>query len=309
MFLLNFRLIFFSPASGEKLKTLTNLQQQIAANRVTVAVKAETSYWDGRIKFRFYQVKEALERYEAALAFYREIGNRLGEANTLRAIGDVLQFLDRRTEALERYEAALAFYCEIGDDLGTANILQNIGDILQLLGRHTETLERYESSLAFYHKIRDNLGEINELRPIGYVLQFLKRYTEALEKYVAALAVYRNISIDSEEINKLQPIGNVLQALKRSTEALERYESAFLSYRRSGTRLLQSLIYSLIGTIVGVFIIIGIDKYYYYSASDSMKQNFKEQTGTNDLITLVLTTQSTLVAGAIGFYFVKRDAK
>ncbi|WP_233153766.1 hypothetical protein [Scytonema sp. HK-05] len=43
---------------------------------------------------------EALERYEQALAFYRDIGvrsaappeHRLGEANTLKAIGDVLQF-------------------------------------------------------------------------------------------------------------------------------------------------------------------------------------------------------------------------
>ncbi|BAY45190.1 hypothetical protein SAMD00079811_27920 [Scytonema sp. HK-05] len=35
---------------------------------------------------------EALERYEQALAFYRDIGARLGEANTLQAIGDVLQF-------------------------------------------------------------------------------------------------------------------------------------------------------------------------------------------------------------------------
>ena len=65
-----------------------NLQQHIAANRVTVAVKAETTFWDGKIKFQFYQIKEALERYKAALAFYREIGDQLGEANTLQAIRD-----------------------------------------------------------------------------------------------------------------------------------------------------------------------------------------------------------------------------
>ncbi|MEI6429333.1 MAG: tetratricopeptide repeat protein, partial [Pseudanabaena sp. ELA607] len=100
---------------------ILNLQQHIAANRVTVAVKAEITFWDGKIKFRFYEAKEALERYGSALSFYREIGARLGEANTLKAIGDVLQFLDRRTEALERYEAALSFYREIGARLGEAN--------------------------------------------------------------------------------------------------------------------------------------------------------------------------------------------
>jgi hypothetical protein len=33
------------------------------------------------------------------LQFYRDIGDRLGEANTLKAIGDVLQFLTRSDEA------------------------------------------------------------------------------------------------------------------------------------------------------------------------------------------------------------------
>jgi tetratricopeptide (TPR) repeat protein len=229
---------------------ILNLQQQIAANRVTVAVKAETSYWDGRIKFRFYQVKEALERYEAALAFYREIGNRLGEANTLRAIGDVLQFLDRRTEALERYEAALAFYREIGDRLGEANTLKAIGDVLQFLKRSTEALERYEAALAFYREIGDRLGEANTLIEIGDVLRFLDRRTEALERYEAALAFYREIGDRLGEANTLKAIGNVLQFLKQSTEALERYEAALAFYREIGARLGEANTLKAIGDVL-----------------------------------------------------------
>ena len=38
---------------------------------------------------------------------YRDIGDRQGEAETLKAIADVLQFLDRREEALENYQSAL----------------------------------------------------------------------------------------------------------------------------------------------------------------------------------------------------------
>ena len=142
------------------------LQEQIRANRTTISVKAETIYWDGKIKFRFYKTKEALERYEAALALYCEIGDRLGEANTLQAIGDVLQFLNRSTKALERYEATLALYREIGDRLGEANTLQAIGDVLQFLNRSTEALERYEATLALYREIGDRLGEANTLKAI-----------------------------------------------------------------------------------------------------------------------------------------------
>ncbi|MEH2254767.1 tetratricopeptide repeat protein, partial [Nostoc sp.] len=108
---------------------ITALLEQIAAAQVATPAKAEVYFWAGKAKFRVYQATEALERYEAALAFYREIGDRLGEANTLKAIGDVLQFLDRRSEALERYEAALAFYRDTGSRLGEANTLIAIGDV------------------------------------------------------------------------------------------------------------------------------------------------------------------------------------
>ncbi|MEL7507527.1 MAG: tetratricopeptide repeat protein, partial [Cyanobacteria bacterium J06554_1] len=49
----------------------------------------------------------SLSNYEQALGLYRDVGDRLGEANTLKAVGDVLQFLKRSQEALSNYEQAL----------------------------------------------------------------------------------------------------------------------------------------------------------------------------------------------------------
>ncbi|MEA5581110.1 tetratricopeptide repeat protein [Nodularia harveyana UHCC-0300] len=180
---------------------------------------------------------EALEHYEDALKFYREIGDRLGEANTLKAIGDVLQFLKRSDEALERYQEALKFYRDIGDRLGEANTLQAIGDVLQFLKRSNEALEHYQDALKFYREIGDRLGEANTLQAIGDVLQFLKRSNEALEHYQDALKFYRDIGARLGEANTLQAIGDVLQFLKRSDEALERYQDALKFYRDIGDRL------------------------------------------------------------------------
>lgn len=96
-----------------------------------------------------------------------------------------------------------------------------------------------------------------------------------------------------------------------STPANPAQESPSLPILQERTRayLARFLIYSLVGTVAAVFITIGVDKYYYYSASDAAKEKIKDQTGAKDLITLVLTTQSTLVAAAIGFYFGTRDTK
>ncbi len=66
---------------------------------------------------------EVLARLERALAAARRSNDRLGEANTLRAIGDVLQFRKESDAALRSYETALTLYRALGDRLGEANTL------------------------------------------------------------------------------------------------------------------------------------------------------------------------------------------
>ncbi|MBD2665228.1 tetratricopeptide repeat protein [Richelia sinica FACHB-800] len=193
---------------------------------------------------------EALSHYEQALSFYREIGARLGEANTLKAIGDVLQFLDRRDEALSRYEQALSFYREIGARLGEANTLKAIGDVLQFLKRSNEALSRYEQALSFYRDTGSRLGEANTLKAIGDVLQFLDRRDEALSRYEQALSFYREIGDRLGEANTLKAIGDVLQFLKRSNEALSRYEQALSFYRDTGSRLGEANTLKAIGDVL-----------------------------------------------------------
>ncbi|MGB5900020.1 MAG: tetratricopeptide repeat protein, partial [Geitlerinemataceae cyanobacterium] len=112
---------------GEAEALLAAMQEQVEAQRVPETFAAEVIYEFGNIHFRFYEAQEALERYDTALALYEQVGANLGKANTLRAIGDVLQFLDRREEALERYDTALALYEQVGDNLGKANTLKAIG--------------------------------------------------------------------------------------------------------------------------------------------------------------------------------------
>ena len=55
---------------------------------------------------------EALENYQTAIDIYRQIGARLGEANTLQAIGS----LEENPEtALEAYQTAQTIYSHVGD--------------------------------------------------------------------------------------------------------------------------------------------------------------------------------------------------
>ena len=55
------------------------------------------------------------------------MGDRLGEANVLKAQGDVLAFMDERQAALAKYEAALGLFRAVGDRLGQGNTLRAEG--------------------------------------------------------------------------------------------------------------------------------------------------------------------------------------
>lgn len=66
-------------------------------------------------------------------------------SNLLKVYGDVLQFLDRREEALQRYETALSFYRDIGERLGEANILQEFGKLQENPQQALEYLQQAQN--------------------------------------------------------------------------------------------------------------------------------------------------------------------
>ncbi len=168
-------------------------------------------------------VTQAEDCYQQALEFYRDIGDRLGEANTLKAIGDVLQFLDRRDEALSRYEAALQFYRDIGDRLGEANTLKAIGDVLQFLKRSDEALSRYEAALQFYRDIGDRLGEANILQEFG---KLQDNPQQALEYLQQAQNLYIQIGDIYSQSRNLLFIADVELKMGESNAAINSLNEA-----------------------------------------------------------------------------------
>jgi len=69
-----------------------------------------------------------------ALTLYRDIGNRLGEANALKSLGDAALMQGRQDDAIELYRRALAMRREIGDRLGEADTLLGYGRALGAVG-------------------------------------------------------------------------------------------------------------------------------------------------------------------------------
>ena len=167
-----------------------------------------------------------LEAGEKALDAARASGDRLGEANTLQAIGDVLQFLDQRQDALNRYETAIDIYRQVGARLGEANTLQAIGDVLQFLKQSQEALNRYETAIEIYRQVGDRLGEANTLSGLGKICFEEGDYSKALNFYRERIQINQDIGNQYGEAWTHIYVGQTLTKLAQKWDAKQSYESA-----------------------------------------------------------------------------------
>ena len=136
-----------------------------------------------------------LEAGEQALEAARGANDRLGEANTLKAIGDVLQFLDQRQDALNRYETAIDIYRQVGDRLGEANTLQAIGDLQE---DPANGVKQFQKAMKIYQDIGDEYSQsrilATSLAP-AYIK--LNQPYQAKEAYEKALRFFEKIDLEA----------------------------------------------------------------------------------------------------------------
>ncbi|TVP66842.1 MAG: tetratricopeptide repeat protein [Leptolyngbya sp. LCM1.Bin17] len=200
----NFRLV-------ELEAILDNLQEHMQQQRLGPLLIAGALYWRGRARFRGYRNDKALENYEQAIGLFRDVGSRLGEANTLKAIGDVLQFLDRRDEALENYEQAIGLFRDVGDRLGEANTLLGLGD---LLSNREEALELYWAAQQLYGQIGNQYSQARNLRWfIAEAQVTLGQLSAAQSNLQDAAEMFNRIGLDNYRDETFRRI-EALQAIR-----------------------------------------------------------------------------------------------
>jgi tetratricopeptide (TPR) repeat protein len=178
-----------------------------------------------------------LERLQGALVAAQRLADATGEANVLKAIGDVQQFRDEREAALASYQQALTLYRQLGDRLGEANVLKALGAVQQFRKQSDAALASYQLALTLYRQLGNRLGEANVLKAIGDVQQFRDERDAALASYQQTLTLYRQLGNRLGEANVLVALGAVQQFRDEREAALASYQLALTLFRQIGDRL------------------------------------------------------------------------
>ena len=192
--------------------------------------RAEESFNTGVEAYEHGDSRCALERFELALALYREIpGSERNQARCLFNSGIALRELGDLRGALKRFELALALFRGIsGSERNQAGCLNNSGVALGELGDLRGALECYELALALCREIPGSeCNQADCLYNIGNALRELGDWRGALKRYGQALALYREVSgSERNQADCLNNSGAALRELGDLRGALKRFKLA-----------------------------------------------------------------------------------
>jgi len=183
------------------------------------ATRAAAGYRSGRWHYYSAGWDAAIESYRQALTLFRAVGDRLGEANTLQAIGDVHNFRKDMDAALDTYQQALTLFRAVGDRLGEANTLQAIGQVHNFRKDMDAALDTYQQALTLFRAVGSRLGEANVYRELGRIEMQRDQQEEGLGFFNQAAALHSAIGDGYSEAGDRFYRADALLALGRTAEA------------------------------------------------------------------------------------------
>jgi class 3 adenylate cyclase/tetratricopeptide (TPR) repeat protein len=173
----------------------------------------------------------AHRHYEQALAVYRSIGDRRGEA---LALGNLGVLAVDQSEARDYYEQNLRICREIGDRRNEATSLSNLGVVAYVLGDYPRAEDYDLRALQLKREVGDRRGASLVLGNLSLLHSRQGRYAAALEESRASRRMAEELGARNELGYAWTYEGHALLGLERYAEALEAYEHALAVRRELG---------------------------------------------------------------------------
>jgi tetratricopeptide (TPR) repeat protein len=177
----------------------------------------------GDVAYMQDEYAEARTFYDRALPVFEQIGDRLGQANTLKALGDVARMLSEYAEARTFYDRALPVFEQIGARIGQANTLKALGDVAYMLSEYAEARTFYDRALTLYEQIGDRIGQANTLKALGDVALQQNEYAKARTFYDRALTLGKQLGNFTARLNSLNGLARLEKALGNTEVACDLY--------------------------------------------------------------------------------------
>jgi len=177
---------------------------------------------------------DAITRHTAAIQAARNLGDRLGQANALRYLGDVRRMTSDYPAAAQYLEQALSIYRDLGDRRGQANALGELGAAWRMTGDYPAAAHYLEQALSIYRDLGDRSGEAETLNETGTLHRVSGDLEQAEECHQHALELARAIASSWDEAHALAGLGRCALAVAHATQAGVLLRQALKIFQRIG---------------------------------------------------------------------------
>jgi tetratricopeptide (TPR) repeat protein len=166
---------------------------------------------------------DAFRYSHEALAVFREIGYKSGEAGILDILGQLHTKKGDFTKALELQNEALTIFRELSDPIGENKVLGNIGLTYAAMADHNNAITHYQRQLAIAGRIKDLHGEGNGFANMAESLIVVGRPQEAIALCEKAIKNFRSIGVHGAECGVYATLGVAELAMGDPQKAVNRY--------------------------------------------------------------------------------------
>ncbi|MEG5061801.1 CHAT domain-containing protein, partial [Microcoleus sp. A2-D2] len=174
--------------------------------------------------------------HQQELVIQRKIGNRQGEANSLRNCGSAYKSLGEFQQALNFYQQSLEIEREIGYWQGEAATLGSLGNVYQSLGDFQRAIDFHEQSLKIKREIGYREGIANSLGNLGSAYESLGEFQRAIDFHEQSLKIKREIGYRQGIAISLGNLGSAYESLGEFQRAIDFHQQSREISREIGYR-------------------------------------------------------------------------
>src|SRR5262249_20725086 len=133
----------------------------------------------------------ALPKYEEALVFWRRIGDRYGEAETLRHVAVARYDRGEMPQARSAFEQALELWGHLDDRSGETSCLSGLGLVSTDTGDNKKASAYATRALQIAQEVGDRRGEAAALAVLGSIAGMSGESKKASEAFLQELELSR----------------------------------------------------------------------------------------------------------------------
>jgi CHAT domain-containing protein/predicted negative regulator of RcsB-dependent stress response len=183
--------------------------------------------------------QQALNYDEGALDIQKRLGNRRMQAVTFNNIGYAYREVGDFEHALDNYSNALGCYRELGHERGQAQTSVFVGSMHRLLGDFQRARESYEFSQTLSQKLNDKVLRALSLTNLGLLNAAEGDFREAIDNYSQALATYQRIGDVRGQVITANALGDALVLTGKKESASRHLLHALYLVEKTGDRELE----------------------------------------------------------------------